>query len=231
MKTAIIVTSVIALVCAGFLAGYFLNIPLNTASDLPENLVITNVDLGVADSGVWIATTVNNTSISSINVVKLLFNNVKQSSVSPSLPISLAPDTGAVINATIDVTEKEYQTEALTIDVITSKGNMFSKVFTQSHSIGFMGTSSFTITHIQFGTGNQATISVKNTGTKSATIATIKVNNVATTIHDTSTLTYAAGDSGTVGIDLAWTPGNPYKFDIIDTSGQVVGSYQAVPPS
>jgi hypothetical protein len=231
MKTAIIVTSIIVLVCAGFLTGYFLNSQLNTASDLPENLVITNVDLGVANSGVWIAITVNNTGISTVNVVKLLFNNVKQSSVSPSLPITLAADAGAIINATIDATESEYQTDALNIDVITSKGNTFSKIFEPSLTIKFQGSSSLTITNIRFETGNQyTTISAKNTGTKTVTIAAIKVNNVAVTINGTSTLTYDAGDSGTIGIDLAWTSGNPYKFDLYDSSGQVVGSYQATAP-
>ena len=211
---------------------YFLNLQSNTASDLPENLIITNVGLDGADSEIWIAITVNNTGLSNVNIVKLLLNNVKQSSVSPSLPIALAPDKGAVINATIDITESEYQTDALNIDVVTSKGNTFSKIFAPSFQIGFMGTSSLTITNIQFETGNQyTTISVKNTGTKSATIAIIKVNNVAATIDSTSTLTYAAGASGNIGIDLAWVSGNPYKFDVIDTSGQVVGSYQAIAPS
>ena len=232
MKTAIIFASITALVFAGFLAGYFLNLQSNTASDLPENLAITNVELSKDGSEYWITITVNNTGISDVSVVKLLFNNVKQSSVNPSLPISLAPDAGAIINAPIDVTEEEYQTDALNIDVITSKGNTFSKVFTQSYTIGFMGTSSLAITNIQFATGNQyATISVKNTGTDSVTIALIKVNNSVTTINSSSTLTYVAGESGNIGIVMAWVSGNAYKFDIYDTSGQVVGSYQATAPS
>jgi hypothetical protein len=40
------------------------------------------------------------------------------------------------------------------------------------------------------------------------------------------------GESGkTVTINSAgWVAGNPYKFDLIDSSGQVVGSYQATAP-
>jgi hypothetical protein len=230
MKTVIIATSIIALACAAFFAGYFLNLQANTASDLPENLVITNVELGTDNSIYWVATTVNNTGISNAEVVKLLFNDVKQSSVTPTLPVLLAPDAGAVINATIDVTASEYQTDSLNIGVVTSKGNIFSKICKPSYTIEFKGTSSLTITQIQFVT-EHAKITVKNTGTKSTTVGAIRVNNVAATIDDTSILTYAEGESGTISINLAWTSGNPYKFDVYDTSGQVVGSYQATAPS
>jgi len=225
MRTAVIATSIIALVCAGFLAGYFLSLQSSTSSDLPEYLAITDVDYGYGSDG-WIAVTINNTGLSIVNIAKLLVNDIKQSVVNPVLPVDLAPDNGVVINTTMEITATTYR-----IDVLTSKGNKFSET-TAPNAIAFAGTSSLTITNIQFGTGDQqATISVKNTGTKSVTISLIKVNNVAATISSTSVLTYAAEDSGTISIDLAWTAGNPYKFDIYDTSGQVVGSYQATPPS
>jgi flagellin-like protein len=98
-------------------------------------------------------------------------------------------------------------------------------------TVGFMGSSSMTITKASFSGGNQyATLTVNNTGTKSVTITQIKVNNVETTANSTSTLTYAAGAGGAIGIQVAWTAGNPYKFDLYDSSGQVVGSYQATAP-
>jgi hypothetical protein len=41
----------------------------------------------------------------------------------------------------------------------------------------------------------------------------------------------AAGETGSITeLALVWTAGNPYKFDIYDSSGQVVGAYQATPP-
>jgi flagellin-like protein len=99
-------------------------------------------------------------------------------------------------------------------------------------TVGFMGSSSMTITRVSFTTGNQyATLTVNNTGTKSVTISQIKVNNVEATISTGETLTYAAGAGGTIQISLAWVAGNPYKFDLIDSSGQVVGSYQATAPA
>jgi len=99
-------------------------------------------------------------------------------------------------------------------------------------TVGFMGSSSVTITDVTYETGNAyATLSVKNTGTKSVTISQIKVNNAAATINSTATLTYDAGIDGDIGIALAWEEGNPYKFDLIDSSGQIVGSYQATAPA
>ena len=99
-------------------------------------------------------------------------------------------------------------------------------------TVGFMGSSSMTITKVAFNTtpANTATLTVNNTGTKSVTISQIKVNNVEATISTGQTLTYAAGAGGTIQITLAWTAGNPYKFDLVDSSGQVVGSYQATAP-
>jgi flagellin-like protein len=98
-------------------------------------------------------------------------------------------------------------------------------------TVGFMGSSSLTITNVQFESGNTlATLTVNNTGTKSVTISQIKVNNVAATISAGETLTYDAGTGGTVELAVAWIAGNPYKFDLYDSSGQVVGSYQATPP-
>jgi hypothetical protein len=100
-------------------------------------------------------------------------------------------------------------------------------------SIEFMGTSAVTITSVAFNEGNPNTISVslKNTGTSSVTIAQAKVNNADTTIDNSSTLTYDAGASGSITIYSSWVVGNPYKIDLYDSNGQVVGSYQATAPS
>jgi hypothetical protein len=99
--------------------------------------------------------------------------------------------------------------------------------------IGFMGSSSVTITNVAFNGGNTNTISIslKNTGTNSITLAQVKVNNADVTIDNSSTVTYDAGASGSITVYSNWTVGNPYKIDIYDSTGQVVGSYQATAPS
>jgi len=100
-------------------------------------------------------------------------------------------------------------------------------------TVGFMGSSSININNVAFTGTNGVTLSVKNTGTKSVTVSQAKVNNVAATIGGSSNTTLAAGDSGSIYLTLAsnWAAGNPYKFDLVDSSGQVVGSYQATAPS
>ena len=97
-------------------------------------------------------------------------------------------------------------------------------------TIGFMGSSSITITNCTFVTGNQyIDIAVKNTGTNTVTIATVKVNNSPCTVN--ATLSLSSGETGALRITCSWTAGNPYKIDLFDGSGQVVGSYQANAPS
>jgi flagellin-like protein len=100
-------------------------------------------------------------------------------------------------------------------------------------SIGFMGSSSVTITDVSFETPANVTLFVKNTGTKTVTIATVKVNSQNVNATDPITLTLDPGNSNKIEVRLAsnWTAGNPYKFDLYDGSGQIVGSYQATAPS
>ena len=110
-------------------------------------------------------------------------------------------------------------------------------------TVGFMGSSSLTITNTQFtnttAPANIIVLSVKNTGTKSVTIGAVKINNNALDTANfvataPGTLTLAAGATGTVtlsGTYARWEAGSPYKTDLYDNSGQVVGSYQANAPN
>jgi hypothetical protein len=111
-----------------------------------------------------------------------------------------------------------------------------------STTYSFTGSSSLTITNVAFwgGSGNAnnyVILSIKNTGTKTVTIGTAKINGIAMTIDNgvnTTTLTYTTSGttaSGTVQIDnVGWSFGNPYQFNLYDTSGNGIGSYQAGSP-
>jgi flagellin-like protein len=102
-------------------------------------------------------------------------------------------------------------------------------------TVGFMGSSSLTINKVDFGTGGAITLTIKNTGTKAVTIAQVKINNIDATENVTAADIANAIDAGATQVvhmpTNGWTSGNPYKFDLYDTSGQVVGSYQATPPA
>ena len=109
-------------------------------------------------------------------------------------------------------------------------------------TFGFMGSSSLTITNVAFNgvsgaAGNNITLSIKNTGTKTVTVGTVKINNIAVlaaNIDGSSLLTYTtsgATATGTITIDNAgWVNGNPYQFNLYDASGNGIGSYQSNSP-
>jgi flagellin-like protein len=98
-------------------------------------------------------------------------------------------------------------------------------------TVGFMGSSSMTITDVSFASGNAITINAKNTGTNKVTIASVKVNNVAPTSWSANATSASAGDVLVLSLTQAYTDGQAYKFDLFDNSGQVVGSYQANAPA
>jgi flagellin-like protein len=98
-------------------------------------------------------------------------------------------------------------------------------------TVGFMGSSSLTITDADFATDQLSiTIDVKNTGTKAVTVAQAKVNSVNVDF-DGDMISSAAGDEGTLTLTQGWAAGYPYKIDLYDNSGQVVGSYQETAPA
>jgi archaeal type IV pilus assembly protein PilA len=110
-------------------------------------------------------------------------------------------------------------------------------------TVGFMGSSSVTITNVDFGTVDQIELTLKNTGTKTVTIAAVRINNnalpAANFNPDTAqfatntTLSISAGDTLYVILDgnlATWVAGNSYKIDLYDGSNQVVGSTQQNSP-
>ena len=97
-------------------------------------------------------------------------------------------------------------------------------------TVGFMGSSSLTISDANFGTPGQITIDVANTGTKAVTVAQAKVNNVNVDFTG-DMISSAAGENGTLTLTQTWLAGYPYKIDLYDASGQVIGSYQETSPA
>ncbi|MEM2676427.1 MAG: archaellin/type IV pilin N-terminal domain-containing protein [Candidatus Bathyarchaeia archaeon] len=104
-------------------------------------------------------------------------------------------------------------------------------------TIGFMGSSSITITNVRFEdttSGKYINCTIKNSGTNMVTIAIVKINNSpipASNVTFSSTSgSYASGTTGWVRIKYDWVAGNPYKIDFYDGSGQVVGSTQVNAP-
>jgi flagellin-like protein len=109
-------------------------------------------------------------------------------------------------------------------------------------TFSFMGSSSLTITSVAFNgksgnATNTVTLSIKNTGTKTVTVGTVKINQVAYTIDPTSSpypptyTTSGTATTGTIILDaVGWTNGQAYQFNLYDTSGNGIGSYQSNSP-
>ena len=228
MKTVVIVFTVVLLVCAGFLTGYFLIIQSNTSSSLPEHLIITNVDYGAGPQG-WIAVTVNNTGIASVNIAKLLVNNVKQLAATPTLPVELAPDNGVVINATMNVIAQEYQ-----IDVLTSKGNMFSKLSSgPTFQAGVMPYEANVNFFAESGT-KKIVIDIGNSGISDTQILQVYVGTSASTVQSQNTTpplpqTIAAGQIVSFGIPYSWTAGTTYYLKVVPNSGAALTFTEQAP--
>jgi flagellin-like protein len=99
-------------------------------------------------------------------------------------------------------------------------------------TIGFMGSSSITITKVSFPAGTFGTyynVTMKNTGTKQVTVSTVKVNNVEKTFV-TNPTTLDPGATASITVTCDWVSGNPYKIELYDSSGQVTGSTQTNAP-
>jgi flagellin-like protein len=99
-------------------------------------------------------------------------------------------------------------------------------------TVGFMDTSTVTISAVSFDetvldAQDLMTLTVKNTGTGSAIIATAKVNGALAAVTD-SPVTILAGDPGSLELTADWVAGNNYKIDLYDANGQLIGSYQTV---
>lgn len=124
----------------------------------------------------------------------------------------------------------------VTLAVFTER-NMYSQEITLDKTIKFVGSSYVQINNVQFaGTNhdeaNTVILTLKNTGTKDATISLTKINNnVYTTDPTTLMLTAGQTDASLIITSVGWDYGNAYKFDLYDPSGQIAASYQATAPA
>ena len=104
-------------------------------------------------------------------------------------------------------------------------------------TIGFMGTSSLTVTDLSFtGTSgdanNDIVVFIRNSGTKQVTIAKVHLNGVDKYSSCTGTFTYAPGATGNFTIqNIGWISGNPYEIKLFDNSNNPIGASQETAPS
>ena len=144
-----------------------------------EDWQITDVKSAEGADG-WIAVTINNTGIVPVTLVKISVNLAKQST-NPTLPLTLQPDTGTVLNITIDV----YGGTNYDIRVYNSNGNN-SEVEWQAPA-GFM----FAGESLQIGTPygwtrTSVNIYATNTGSEIINITHFRVSGIQYPLNGTN---------------------------------------------
>ncbi|MEM3696767.1 MAG: archaellin/type IV pilin N-terminal domain-containing protein [Candidatus Bathyarchaeia archaeon] len=86
-----------------------------------EQIQITNMAFGYSGSDKVITLTVNNTGTSPVTINEAWINNVKQTNTNPSLPYTIAANTGLILNITYSwTTGGNYEAK-----LVSSKGNPF----------------------------------------------------------------------------------------------------------
>ena len=94
-------------------------------------------------------------------------------------------------------------------------------------TVGFMGTEELKITNVAFSGTNSVAITVKNTGSTSATVSEVYINGAD--LLETN-VTVDPNGQETITVTSAWEAGNAYQIRIVTTKGNPF-VYQATGPS
>ena len=231
MKTVVFAIVCVMLVGVGAMVGFFAalsGLQSGASSSFPEYLVLSEPEYNV--TGGWFTMTINDTGIGSVSLVKVLVNNVKQSSVNPSFPFTVAPDHGFMMNVTMDLSQSQtYQ-----IDLFTSQGNKFSKLsqVPAGRQAGVM----LYKANVNFYNRNgtlKIDVDIGNSGTSDTQLTTLYVGTSTTSLlNQTITLVpLAAGKVARIAIDYPWTNGVTYYFKVLSSTGQAFDWPEQAPVS
>jgi hypothetical protein len=233
MNTVALAVMCVALIGCGVVAGFLFALSAIAfhTSALPEYLVLSEPIYGYSES--WFAFTVNNTGVGAVTLVKVLVNYVRQTTVDPVLPCTIAPDHGLLLNVTMDLTQNQtYQ-----IDLYTTEGNKFSELsqnpfyYRQAGVVLYIGNIGF----YGYGTSTpQISIEIGDSGTQGTVISHLYIGTSdASMQQQTFTPTLASVTNGqltTITTPYNWTPGAVYFFKIVGQIGAPLGPVSAQAP-
>jgi flagellin-like protein len=98
-------------------------------------------------------------------------------------------------------------------------------------TVGFMGTEELKITNVQFSGADGIAITVKNTGSTSATVSEVYVNNGNDLLTgDGSDVTVDPNSQATITVTQEWDAGSAYQIRVVTTKGNPF-VFQATGPS
>jgi hypothetical protein len=223
------------LVGCGIFAGFLLALTVLqsniSTSAVPEHLAITNFELGNGS----MAVTANNTGIAAATIVNILVNDTKQSPVTPSLPLTLAPDAGVIFN--INTNLNFSLGGSYLIELLTSKGNMFSQIVqvpvTITYTTGQAGVLLYESNVRFYSNGTQIDVGIGNSGTLDTTITALYIGTSSSSMEN-QTITsepLAAGSVQTITVNYSWQPGATYYFKVVVATGQALGPWPEQAPT
>jgi hypothetical protein len=222
MNKVVFGTVCVMLVSAGALAGLLVaisSLQSGASSSYPEYLVLSEPEF--SDTGAWFTMTINNTGIGNVVLVKVLVNNIKQSSINPSFPFTITPDHGFTLNVTLGLTQSQtYQ-----IDLYTSQGNKFSKLsqVPAGHQASVMIYRANTNFYNQTGT-LKIDVDIGDSGTQATMLIALSVGtSTSTLMNQTMTpVTVTPAQLARITINYNWTSGAVYYFRVLTSSGLVL---------
>lgn len=231
MRTVAILVVGLLMFFGGLVSGLLLPTTMTpkATSAVQETWDFTNVTSSQGANG-WIAITVNNTGIVPVTFVKVSVNLVAQST-SPSLPITLQPDTGTVLNITMNVDYVQYD-----IRVYTSRGN-YSEIQWTPPVIRQAGVRLYKA-NISWDENNhqEIYIDIGNSGPLDTQIIQVYVGTSPSNLQNyTSPSLPLACNAGaavvTITVNYNWTAGATYYFKVLSSSGQYIDTWaEQAPP-
>jgi len=167
---------------------------------------------------------------STINNLQTENNSFKSQTISLQRSINDLQSSNNQLQSSYNQLQTNYQNLQSSYNQLQLSYDELNSSYSQ-----LLGPPSVTITSVSFNSGSPNSIGIvlKNTGTKTATVATVKVNNVASEtsqIIAPSSITILPGNVGTMTLNYAWDNGNVYKIDLFDNNNQIIGSTQQNAP-
>jgi hypothetical protein len=176
----------------------------------------------------WLGIVINNTGIVPVTIVKASVNLVKQST-NPSLPLTLQPDSGTLLNVSMSFNgSTQYD-----IRVYNSNGNYTELQLEPSHITGQAGVVLYPANVNFYGNNTKIGIDIGNSGTADTTITEVYIGTSASSI-DNQTINpvqLRAGSVQRITVNYSWQYGVTCYFRVIASTGQNLPWIEQAPQS
>jgi hypothetical protein len=208
----------ILLFCLGLMSGLLFPLMLtgNHSSGIQPDWLITGVRYADEANG-WLGIVINNTGIVPVTIVKASVNLVKQST-NPSLPLTLQPDSGTLLNVNMSFNgSPQYD-----IRVYNSNGNSTELQLKPSYITSQAGVVLYPANFNFYGNNTKIDIDTGNSGTTDTTITEVYIGTSPSSM-DNQTINpvqLRAGSVQRITVNYSWQNGATYYFRVLASTSQ-----------